>query len=360
MRLFILGPDLTATQPVWMNIFWPFYKAAAQSVPTTLLSVPNETSLHRRSSQWLSLNTHHRSLRRRLLQKVTDELNPNGGNILIVLALRPADVTLAKILDPVWGKFDHTVLKIVDALEPRHLPSTVLRKFDLVTCFCGNLAASYEKEAGLQSLYFPPHTDVLSYHSERSYRPVDLIVVGRRDWGSHLPLHHHFNAPNCERLFLDFVTRTKRPSLAADEFQLLMSMYGRSKVAFCFEPSRNPRFAGRSPLTGRWIHAWAAGCTIIGSTPKGLGVDAQMDWPEATIELPSNPEDAIWFAEQLLEDEEGLARRRRRNVIEALRRHDTRLRLRDLLVHLGIPLPETLRAGLKRLNERASALEVER
>ena len=359
MRLFVLGPDLSEPQPVWMNIFWPHYNAMAESIPTTFLGVPTDDRLRRRMTQWFSLRTKHRSLGPDLRQRVIENLDPAGPNVLFVWALNPADVKLAKLLEPVWSEFDHTVLNVVENLQPGHLPSEDFVKFDLITCFCGDLSQEYGREEGLRSLYFPPHTDVLNFHSISAFRPIDLIIVGRRDEAMHVPLHRHFNSPDRERIFIDFVTRTKSRTTVEEEFRLLMSTYARSKAAFCYEPSGIERFKGRSPLTGRWVHAWAAGCTVFGSTPKGRGVESQMDWPEATIDLPSDADEAIGLVERVLNDETELARRRRRNVVEALARHDTRHRLRDLLTHLDISIPDSLQNGLEALQHRANAVKAE-
>jgi hypothetical protein len=169
-------------------------------------------------------------------------------------------------------------------------------------------------------------------------------------------LHRYFNAPERDRLFLDFVTRTQATPLAEEEFGLLMATYSRSKVAFCYEPSGIKRFRGRSSLTGRWVHAWAAGCTVIGKAPTLPAVAEQMDWPEAAIDLPPETEASIKLIEAILDDTEGLARRRRRNVAEALRRYDTRLRLRDMLKLVETPIPEALSDGLNQLETVARAI----
>jgi len=81
-----------------------------------------------------------------------------------------------------------------------------------------------------------------------------------------------------------------------------------------------------------------------------------MDWPESTIELPDDPRDAIQLIEDILSDEASMKQRRNRNVIEALERHDTRYRLRDLFVDLKLPLPSHLQNGLAELNRSSAAI----
>ena len=163
-----------------------------------------------------------------------------------------------------------------------------------------------------------------------------------------------------DRLSLDFVSRTRNTRYTSEEeFRLLAATYGKSKTAFCFDPSKLDRFHARSPLTERWVHAWTTGCTVIGTAPTGAGVAAASDWPEAMIDLPETPLEAIEATEAILSDEAGLARRRVRNVAEALRRHDTRHRLGQLLDDLDLPRPEALKAGIEALQSKADAIEAD-
>ena len=106
----------------------------------------------------------------------------------------------------------------------------------------------------------------------------------------------------------------------------------------------------------RWVHAWASGCTVVGTRPFGLGTAEQMDWPESTLELPEAPERWGPFVEEVLGDEAGLEIRSRRNVIEALRRHDLRWRLCELFDTLGIARPPQLVAQVASLEARIKEL----
>jgi hypothetical protein len=101
----------------------------------------------------------------------------------------------------------------------------------------------------------------------------------------------------------------------------------------------------------------AAGCTVIGRAPTGTGIREQLDWEEAMIDLPHDPDASIALVEEILADSEGMRIRRRRNVVETLRRHDTRHRLRDLLEFLDLPLTINLIDGLEELDKAAQKLE---
>ena len=357
MKVFFFFDDFSGQGPVWLNVMWPHFNTVSESADATILEKPpipqpNRSRLTFRWNDWRQTRVLGKGIRKRVLR----DLDPNGPNVLLVGSLNPRDVRWSAVLHPIWSAFSHRVLLVDDVFQPRRISPKLLSRFDRITCFCRDLADEFERASGVPTLYWPAHTDVLNFHSTSDHRPIDLIVVGRRNWRLHGPLHHHFNAPERQRIFLDFVTRTKMKLSCENEFRLLMATYSRSKAAFCFEPSDLSRFEGRSPMTSRWIHAWSSGCTVFGKRPTGSGVKGQMDWPESTIDLPDSPMAAIRLVEDTLCDEDAMRRRRKRNVIEAIQRHDTRHRLRDLFSNLNLPLPAQLQDGLAKLTHRAEEL----
>ncbi|MEM7176094.1 MAG: hypothetical protein AAF503_00190 [Pseudomonadota bacterium] len=357
MKLFFYFQDLSGTGPVWLNVFWAHLRAFSESVTVEQLVAPAtipgaSKSLAGRVSRYRQARDHGP----KLCEQVRRSLDPNGPNILIVYALNGEDIRRSALLHPVWSAFDFTILSITDACFPDETKQKHLSRFDRIACFCKDMGDMFEAMSGVRSIYWPAHTDVLNHHSASEFRPIDLLLVGRRDQGMVAPLHDHFNTPGRDRLFLDFVTRTQGTPSVRDEFRLLMSTHQKAAASLCFEASDRGRYRGCSPLMGRWVHGWSSGCTILGRRPAGTAVREQMDWPESALDLPETPADAIAFVEQVLSDPVGLARRRRRNVIEALRRHDTRYRLRDLLTDLGVQVPDSLVAGLDSLANCATAV----
>jgi hypothetical protein len=362
MKIFYLFHELSGRGPVWFNGMWGHLSALRDSADTSFLAIPLEPPdvarrpldrimrrVRRREPPWAA----------RIRDQIRAECDPNGPNVLLHIALSRSHLDWSDWLEPVWSLFDRRVLYVVDALQPEQVWAGRLQRYDLVACYCRDLGDALGAAHGVPTLYWPSHTDVLGFHSAADFRPIDLIVVGRRDTRQHGPLHRHFNDPGRDRIFLDFVTRTQGPTTAEEEFRLLTLTQARSKAAFCFEAGDRPRFAGRSPFLARWVYAWGAGCTVFGSRPTGIGAAAQMDWPESMFDLPGDSAEAIGFVEAVLRDEEGLRRRRRRNVTEALRRHDTRHRLRGLLAALDLEEPPTLQRGLDRIGARVRDLEDE-
>lgn len=360
MKVFFLTPDISGAGPVWTNLFWAHYNAIASAVPTVCLSTPfRERHPMRTVRAWQ--NRQERIRYAAELQKtVLDNLDPNGPNLLINWTLSHNDILRARCLEPIWDKFSHKVLAILDTMRSPFIQSDVAGRYDRLTCFCADQTAELQEVIGTKTLWLAPHTDVLKFQNARAHRPIDLLVVGRRWSEIHEPLHFHFNAPERETISLDYVSRTASFSTTAEkEFGLVMGTHARAKISFCFEPSNIPRFQNRSPFTERWAHSWASGCTVVGTAPKGTGTADLQNWKEATFELPDTPAAAIELVEGLLADTEGLRQRRFRNIAEAAAHHDTRHRLRVLLEDLNIPLPDTLTAQLAELSHISETMRAQ-
>lgn len=358
MKFFFLYEDLGSSGAVWLNSVWPHLSALRASVHTECLITPRAhapTGVKR--VDFLRQQAQVTAHSRRLCDQVRQTLDPAGPNILFVNAVAGKDMLWAKALFPVWSEFDITVLNLNDTIQAKSANKSIVERFDCILSLCADIGKDFEELTGIPTLFWPGHSDVLNTASVQDYRPIDLLLVGRRNPDPHLALHNHFNRSDINRIFVDFVTRTQNPGTPEQEFHLLMNTHARSQAAFCYEASNVARFRGRSPLMGRWIHAWAAGCTIFGTTPKGRGVAEAIDWKESILELPEDSKDAIDFVETTLSDRTGMAARSRRNVYEALARHDTRHRLRALFDHLGLEHTPSLLRGLEQLEEACAALK---
>ena len=358
MKFFFLYEDLESSGAVWLNSVWPLLSAIRASVPTECVITPRaHAATGVKRFDFLRQQAQVKAHSRRLCRQVSDGLSRTGPNVLLVHAVAGKDMTWAKALFPVWSHFDKTVLLVNDTIQAKAANRSIAEKFDCIVSLCADIAKDFEDEIGVPTVFWPGHSDVLRTYSVQEYRPIDLLLIGRRDLDPHLVLHKHFNRADSDRLYVDFVTRTQTPGTPEEEFRLLMNTHARSQAAFCYEASNVARFKGRSPLMGRWVHAWAAGCTIFGTRPTGLGVAERIDWHESILELPTEATDAIQYVESVLSDAEGMASRRRRNVYQALARHDTRYRIRDLLDHLGVEHPQSLRFGLEKLEQACASLD---
>ncbi|MHC4833003.1 MAG: glycosyltransferase [Planctomycetota bacterium] len=359
MKWFHLSLDTSVPGPVWASIFWQSRHLLHKATDLVPLSMPVEMAEGRKRSRFSLRSRRARRLAGRDARRVVEEsLDPGRDNVLEVHGISTAMVRGGSLLEPIWDRFSRRVLTIVDTIEPEHIPSSHIRRFDLVRCFCPALARRWRRRTDVPVLFQPTGIDALDFLHRSDRRPIDMIVVGRRDPEFHEAVRRHYLNPETGRLLLDFGTRPQGPRPPEDEWRLLMATYARSKIAFCFEPSANLRFKGRSSMTHRWPQAWAAGCTVVGRRPTEPELAPYLDWPESTLEIPDDRTEWIPYLESVLDDEEGLSRRRHRNTLEVLRRHDGRLRLRRMLEALDLDIPKRLRGELQRLE--ATIVEFER
>lgn len=81
----------------------------------------------------------------------------------------------------------------------------------------------------------------------------------------------------------------------------------------------------------RWLEMLAAGCIVLGKRPSAPEAAQMFDWPDATIDLPDDPE-AAWERIQKLSGDTGwLNETSARNRALCAERHDWRVRLEQVV-----------------------------
>ncbi|MEM9795356.1 MAG: hypothetical protein AAF919_02640 [Pseudomonadota bacterium] len=279
--------------------------------------------------------------------------------LFFAIALTPNMVSIAA--ETIRARGDtgsHKVLYIDENIEPDDVAAEHWGHFDHIVCFCADLAAQIAEATGVPTSYWPPHLDLLRFHSTDTYRPIDLICFGRSRTDILFEMQRRFLDPTRSALCMDFVTRTQpdRTQPAEAEFRLLFDTLRKSRASLCFPPDDVPRFKGRSPLLARWLYAWAAGCAVFGTRPRSVGAQPHMDWREATVTLPEDVDAAGDLIDAALADGPTLRRHGLINASEALSRHDTRQRLQALFATLDLTFPVALQAELAQLSELAKSV----
>jgi hypothetical protein len=102
-------------------------------------------------------------------------------------------------------------------------------------------------------------------------------------------------------------------------------------------------------ITLRWFFGAATGCAIIGKRPTTPLADELLNWKDATIELPDDPQKSVEFIEELLQDTTRLQFIHKNNYIESLARHDWRFRIQSIFKTAGLSCPQGLREELSKL-----------
>lgn len=126
----------------------------------------------------------------------------------------------------------------------------------------------------------------------------------------------------------------------------LYNLLRRAKLSLAFDPL----YPGMQRF-----QSGAAGCGIVGKRPTTPLANELLDWEDAAIELPDDPEASAAFVEQLLSGQPRLNAIHQRNYLENLARHDWRYRIEQMLTTLGVELPDRLVNELRHMRLQAQA-----
>ena len=192
---------------------------------------------------------------------------------------------------------------------------------------------------GVPFTYIPIGVDAVRFGSARRSRCIAVNAYGRQppDVGNYLAdamnagasdlIYHHTGHQE--------ISTVSDPTRHRRHFWKLLT---HSKLALAYAPEAyDPHQRFDCSFVGqRWFESIAAGCVIVGRRPSAPESDALFDWPDALIDLPEEPHDALDAVLHLLDQPERLARSSQRNYREALERHDWRHRIADMATVIGL------------------------
>lgn len=192
----------------------------------------------------------------------------------------------------------------------------------------------------------PMAADVRRFGSPRpsAARWIDVNGYGRQRRDHLETIADYFNRPGGAGVaFHEGLIVRDQMRQRALFWQLLT--HSRIALAYDVRTTGGDRFP-YSIVSQRWFESLAAGCAVMGCRPCCPEVDELLNWPEATIELPNDPQDALAAVCDLLDQPARLDAIAARNYQQVLERHDWRHRITDMLATLGMSEPaETREAG---------------
>ncbi|MBV8887461.1 MAG: glycosyltransferase family 1 protein [Chroococcidiopsidaceae cyanobacterium CP_BM_RX_35] len=279
-------------------------------------------------------------------------------NILFIIGISGADLGLLSSL-PRWRQyFDVVVAYISDAWGVNTYPKHT-HHIDHLFVPHPEIIEPLQKYFGIPVSLLPLGSDVLTHGSGGLNRPFDLVSFGRTPENYHRTFVKAFNQPGSGRIYYRSIPRPLEafPKTPYEErrdqenFLQLFKILRRSTLALAFDPRiySGMRQFPFSIITNRWFDCGAAGCVIIGKRPTAPIADKLLDWKDATIELPEDPQTSVEFIKELLQDRPRLASIHKRNYAENLAQHDWRYRIKTMLEQLDIPLPDPLVNELSQL-----------
>jgi hypothetical protein len=283
-------------------------------------------------------------------EPIQDLILPEGPNVLLIVSLEGAALRLLSAI-PHWRqRFELVSAYVYDAWWPEIYPKFTAQ-LDRIFVPLPEVIDSLRREFHIPVSLLPFGADALRHGSDRPHRSIDLMSYGRIPKADHAAFFREFNDPGSDRLYY---RSTPRPSERSpqtpyplrrdtEDTALLYHCLRHTKIALAYDTLHpGMRQFPYSFVTLRWFQGGAAGCAIVGKRPTTPLADELLDWEDATIELPDDPQASVECIQDLLRDTSRLRGIQQRNYLQHLSRHDWRLRIRDWLTELGVPLPKPL------------------
>lgn len=234
-----------------------------------------------------------------------------------------------------------------------------LESFDFVGVGFRDSARMLGEMTGLHCAWVPGAIDALRF--QPGMRPVarsiDIFGMGRRS-----ALTHRALLELVERQGWTYVFDTVEPRRVLDgqhdQHRIqLAAMIKRSRFFIANRARMGATDVGDQQELGfRSYEGAAAGAVLLGESPKSTSAQLLFDWPDAHVEVPFGATDEMVDVIRTLEaDPERVARIRRDNVVNCLRRHDWAYRWQTILRGVDVEPREQLGQRMRLLHELADA-----
>lgn len=215
---------------------------------------------------------------------------------------------------------------------------------------------------GVRTVYVPMAANVLKVdarpYGDRADRPIAINAFGRQKMEIVHALSPVVNTPESRDLL--YVTNFIQAAPAADLWRyraMFWQILRQSRLALCFDQFyANGGDAKLSYVGPRWFETLAAGGVVVGRAPPTPDTPVLLDWDDAAIELPDDPEAARDAVLALLADDGRIARASRAALVQMAAKHDWTHRVADMLADLGLAAPAALTARLEALAARSADL----
>src|SRR5262245_2487553 len=310
-----------------------------------LICLQAEPGFHRKQ-RWLR-RLMYRDVTRRLafmnpgLQRVR---LTQDYDLLVIMCPSYWDFLYVNAIDG-WKDHCRTSICWVDELWAADLPHytywlPALRRFDHVVVGLHGTLAPLSDVLERRCHYVPGAVDALRFspHPNHPDRVIDVYSVGRRLEGVHQAL---LKLAARAGLFYFYDTLQSGGSQAPDHRQhrdLFANTAKRSRF-FTVAPGKADALEGtrgQAEVGFRYFEGLAAGTVMIGQAPDCQSFREMFDWPDAVVSVKPDGSDVASVLSGLTCDPERLLEIGRRNVREALLRHDWVYRWQRVLEIAGL------------------------
>ena len=293
---------------------------------------------------WLSRTMHPH-------QAHFEPLQSRGGDVLIVVARGPGDLAMVNAIPDCRKKFGKIYGFVTDSYfqagfvkeSGLFVAVTVTAHEDVDFPKSGYGIAVHQLYQGADCLTWVPR--------QQQAREIDVIGFGRTPPSYQRSFSKRFHPASSPYLYLHSpLGNLSGPSVQLER-GMLFKLLQRTRISLAFHLYVEPQ--GDRPrsmmVTSRWLESLLSGCIVVGRRPVSRMADEMLFWPQATLELATDPEAAADELISLLSRNETLAEQRRSNIFHCLGHHDWRYRIVTLCGLFNLPVPQGLQDDIARL-----------
>ena len=287
-------------------------------------------------------------------------------DVLCVYAQALGDLTILDAV-PDWRSRCAKAVCILEEVWACGLPRfgqrtfDALAKFDLITCGQHGTVEPLRALVGRPCEWLPGGVDALRFFPglRPPARTIDVFAMGRRSEISHRALLEHATRSGWTYLFDTLDARHVRGGDHMQHRTQLAELVKRSRY-FLANRGRVDRVEDtgeQEELGYRSFEGAAGGAVLIGDAPHRPHCQSMFDWPDAHVHVPFDSTAMAEVIVTLDRDPERVARIRRNNVVQTLRRHDWSYRWRTVLDWLGVAPSAGLERRRQELQDLAALTE---
>jgi hypothetical protein len=263
-------------------------------------------------------------------------------DLLFVICGGPTDLIRVAALGNWRTKCDRAVC-LIDELWVTEIAGQrnflrMLDKFDLVMLYYSQTVEPLNKKIGPKCAFLPPGVDAIRFcpYPTVPQRSIDVYSIGRRSETTHRAL---LKMAEDKEMFYLHDSIAANQVLDAKEHRILFANIAKRSRYFIVNPGciDRPEIRGNQMEIGnRYFEGAASGTMMLGERPNDAVFKKLFDWPDALIYLPYDCADVVDVMGAIEADPERQDRIRRRNVKEALMRHDWAYRWETILQAVGL------------------------
>ena len=232
---------------------------------------------------------------------------------------------------------------------------SILDQFDLVMLYYSQTVEPLGKRLKAKCGFLPPGLDAIRFcpYPNPPRRSIDVYSIGRRSEETHRNL---LKMASAKGMFYLHDSIAASQVLNAKDHRILLSNIAKRSKYFIVNPGLidRPEIRGKQMEIGnRYFEGAAAGTIMLGERPDNLAFEELFGWPDAVIHMPYNCGEVEDIIGPIESDPERQDRIRRRNVTEALMRHDWVYRWEAILHAVGLEPTSAMRMRKDTLSQLA-------